>query len=211
MKLLDEIHSGYVHRRRVWVLSDHLVRLFPDSGNVLDVGCGDGVLAKLIAAKKPDVSMRGIDVLVRQQTAIPVSEFNGTAIPFADASFEAVMLIDVLHHTTNPLALLREARRVSKKWILLKDHTLNGWLAGPTLRFMDRVGNRRHNVLLPHNYWPRERWLAAFQELDLRVDTWITDLGLYPPPAGWIFERSLHFIARLTRGGGGLCPKAACF
>jgi SAM-dependent methyltransferase len=202
MKLLDEIHAGYVHRRRVWVLGDHLARLLPDSGDVLDVGCGDGILTKLIAGKKPNVSIRGIDVLVRQQTAIPVSQFDGTVIPFADASFEVVMLVDVLHHATNPLVLLREAERVSKKWILLKDHTRDGWLARSTLRFMDLVGNRRHNVLLPHNYWPREHWLAAFRELDLSVDSWISDLGLYPLPANWIFDRSLHFVARLDKGGG---------
>ena len=80
---------------------------------------------------------------------------------------------------------------------MLKDHNRNGPLAGPTLRFMDRVGNRPDQVALPYNYWPRERWREAFRELDLGVATWEEDLGLFLPPADWIFGRSLHFVARL--------------
>jgi SAM-dependent methyltransferase len=155
------------------------------------------MLAKLISEKKQGVEISGIDVMVRPATAIPTTEFDGKTIPFADASFDGVLFVDVLHHTDDPLVLLREAARVSRGCIVLKDHTLDGVLAGPTLRFMDRVGNLRHNVALPHNYWPRVRWMAAFQELGIGVEKWTSDLDLYPAPANWLFGRSLHFIARL--------------
>jgi hypothetical protein len=52
-------------------------------------------------------------------------------------------------------------------------------------------------VALPHNYWPRRRWLDAFAELNLRVDAWIDHLRLYPLPLDWFFGRSLHFISQL--------------
>ena len=118
---------------------------------MLDVGCGDGLLAFLILEKRPDLDLRGIDVLVREQTHIPVDRFDGLAIPHADASFDVVMFVDVLHHTEDPMALLGEAVRVARKTIVVKDHTLNGFLAGPTLHFLDRVGNARHDVALPYN------------------------------------------------------------
>lgn len=204
MNVVDQIHGGYVHQRRVRVLRDHLARLLPDAGEVLDVGCGDGMLAKLIQDRKPGATISGIDVLVRGETAVPVTEFDGVAIPFPDASFDSVMFVDVLHHTNDPMVLLREAARVSRGAIVLKDHTLNGWLAGPTLRFMDRVGNLRHNVVLPHNYWPYRRWAAAFRELGVSLETWISDVGLYPAPASWIFGRSLHFIARLEKSNNSI-------
>ena len=38
----------------------------------------------------------------------------------------------------------------------------------------------------------------AFEHLALEVDEWRTDLRLYPWWARWVFERSLHFVARLT-------------
>jgi hypothetical protein len=62
---------------------------------------------------------------------------------------------------------------------------------------MDWVGNARHGVALPYNYWPRSKWLDAFNDLDLRLNVWKEDLGLYPWPANLVFERSLHFVARL--------------
>jgi hypothetical protein len=107
------------------------------------------------------------------------------------------MLVDVVHHATAPLQLLAEVRRVARDAILVKDHIATGVLAVPTLRFMDRVGNARHGVESPGDYWRRDRWLETFESLGLRVVVWKERLGLYPWPASAVFERSLHFLARL--------------
>jgi SAM-dependent methyltransferase len=197
MSLIERIHGGYVHKRRVRVLRDHLAALIPHNARVLDVGCGDGLLDYLMLQKRPDLELRGIDVLVREQTLIPVDGFDGLVIPHADASFDVVMFVDVLHHTQDPMGLLREAVRVARKAIVIKDHTLNGWLAGPTLRLLDWIGNARHGVVLPYNYWPQQRWVEAFDALELTISAWKKELRLYPRPANWFFGRSLHFIARL--------------
>lgn len=197
MTLLGRMHE-VVYGRRVRVLSDRLAELIPPNSRVLDVGCGDGLIAHLATQKKPSLELQGIDVKVRNHTHIPVHSFNGTQIPHDDKSFDVVMFVDVLHHTEEPMILLREARRVARQAVILKDHTRNGLLAGTTLRLMDWVGNARHEVVLPYNYWPRQRWLEAFDELGLRIDTWIKHLGLYPAPGNWIFGRSLHFMAKLV-------------
>jgi SAM-dependent methyltransferase len=197
MSLVERVHGGYVHPRRVRVLSHHLGELFPPNARVLDVGCGDGLLARRLMQKRPDLDLRGIDVMVRRQTHIPVEAFDGIAIPYADEMFDAVMLIDVLHHAQDPMRLLHEAVRTARTAIVIKDHTLNGCLAGPTLRFLDWVGNARHGILLPHNYWPEERWFEAFAAFDLTIAAWKRALDLYPWVANWLFGRSLHFIARL--------------
>jgi SAM-dependent methyltransferase len=163
------------------------------------VGCGDGLIAKLIQEQRPDVRIDGIDILVRPQTHIPVTAFDGQAIPHGDGQFDAVMFVDVLHHTNDPMILLREAARVARQAVLIKDHCLDGWLAGPTLQLMDWVGNARHGVVLPYHYWPARRWQEAFATLGLKAVAREQTLGLYPPPASWIFERSLHFVARLEK------------
>jgi SAM-dependent methyltransferase len=199
MKLIDRVHSEYVYGRRVRVLSERLAELLPSHATVLDVGCGDGTIAHLLQQRRRDVHLEGIDVLVRQGAMIPVTPFDGLHIPFPEASFDAVMFVDVLHHTEDPMVLLREAVRVARKAVVIKDHTLDGLLATSTLRLMDYVGNARFGVALPYNYWPRARWMQAFAELRVTPAVWHEQLHLYPPPASWVFDRSLHFATRLDR------------
>ncbi len=197
MSVVETIHGRYVHDRRSRVLSRHLADIIPGNFSVLDVGCGDGLLAREISQARPDISLRGIDVLVRELTHIPVDRFNGKTIPCDDASFDGVLFVDVLHHSTDPMSLLREGLRVARKSIFIKDHLRDGLFADLTLRVMDRIGNARHSVSLPYNYWPKRRWHEAFETLGLRIAEWTTQLGIYPWPASWVFERSLHFVARL--------------
>jgi hypothetical protein len=94
--------------------------------------------------------------------------------------------------------LLREAKRVARRKIILKDHIMDSTLSYLILRFMDWVGNVHHNVALPYNYWPERRWRTAFDELELGIEQWQTALALYPWPASLIFEHGLHFVARLA-------------
>lgn len=197
MRILEFIHNNYTYDRRLARLRDHLADTLPPNVKVLDVGCGDGQLASMIMEKRSDVEIEGIDVLVRPKCFIPVSRFDGLVIPFSNSSFDLVMFSDVLHHTNDPLTLLREAVRVSRKGILLKDHTCDGAFAVPTLRLMDKVGNARHGVVLPYNYWPKHKWLKTFDALGLSIGTWTDDLKIYPGWADLIFGRSLHFVARL--------------
>jgi SAM-dependent methyltransferase len=179
--------------RRAKILASHLAALIPSQSRILDVGCGDGAIATLLAERLPGVSIEGIDTLVWPEAMIPVQKFDGEKIPFDNGSFGVAMFVDVIHHATNPMALLREAKRVGKL-VLIKDHFRQGFAAGITLRFMDWFGNAHHHIALPYNYWTPVQWDTAFEELDLRPVEMVRSLGLYPHPASLIFERDLHFI-----------------
>jgi SAM-dependent methyltransferase len=195
---LDRLHEQLILTRRVRVLVRHLARTVPSGTTLLDVGSGDGAVAHALMQARPDVRAEGIDVLVREGTHIPVRAFDGRHIPLADGSVGTVLLVDVLHHADDPASLLREAARVARDAVIVKDHLADGVLAVPTLRFMDRVGNARHGVRLPYRYLRRAEWNEAIAGAGLRVDSWEGELGLYPRPAGWIFDRGLHFLARLA-------------
>ena len=197
LNLFEHLHGACVLNRRASVLRDHLAELLPQHATVLDVGCGDGLLSYLIMQKRPDVKIKGVDVLGRSHTQIPVECFDGKVIPYRDGSFDVTMFVDVLHHTIDPMVLLHEAVRVARKGVIIKDHVCNGLLDDLTLRLMDHIGNARYGVALPYNYWSRQRWFEAVDKLGLRLTTWKQDLGLYPRPAHWLFDRSLHFISRL--------------
>lgn len=199
MTLIGRAHSTLVHRRRADVLHRLLAELLPAStATVLDVGCGDGLIAARIADLRPGLMLRGLDVRPRPHTHVPVELFDGGHIPHEDRSFDAVMMVDVLHHAERPEALLGEAARVARRCVIVKDHLSDGWLAGIRLTLMDYVGNARHGVALPCVYWRRRQWRDAFTRWNLSVDRWESDLGLYPWFADWLFGGSLHFAARLV-------------
>jgi len=182
----------------VRVLSRHLAELVPQGATIVDVGCGDGRIAALIREQRPDVEVSGMDIGVRDETMIPVQEFDGRSIPLADRSVDVVMLVDVLHHADEPHALLAEAARVADRAIVLKDVTRLGPGSDATLRFMDWVGNARHGVPLPYDFWTQAQWRSAFAELSLSVEEVKRRLGLYPWPASLLFEKRMHFILRLV-------------
>lgn len=214
MNLAERVYDRTIGRRvfgrRTEILCEHLEPLLPAGASVLDVGCGNGLVASLLQQRRPDITVSGVDVLVQATTFIPVQPFDGLRLPFADGSFDVVMFVDVLHHADDAMALLREARRVARQAILIKDHPCNGFLADPTLRFMDWVANRRYGIALPYSYWTREQWHDAFAELGLKIEMWETRLGLYRP-LGWLFGRQLHFISKLAvpaaRGAGEAAPR----
>lgn len=191
------LHRVVVRDRRVRVLAQHLAPLIPSGAAVLDLGCGDGAIALALAEARPDVQVTGADVLVRPRARIDVLPFDGVRVPVPDRSFDVALMVDVLHHTRAPETLMREALRVTRAGLLVKDHVKKGLLAGPTLRLMDWVGNRYEGVGLTYNYWREERWAEAWRALGLTVTTEITRLDLNVPPLSWLFDRSLHFIVRL--------------
>jgi SAM-dependent methyltransferase len=194
---VEQAHGRLVRGRRAEVLSARIAELLPPDASVLDIGCGDGAIAALVLGRRPDLEIEGIDVLVRDDAAIPVQVFGGTTIPRLDRSVDAALLVDVLHHADDPDALLAEAVRVSRTCVVVKDHLADGFAAGPTLRFMDRVGNRRFGVSLPYGYRRRSEWDESFRRLPVTVTSWSERLRLYPAPASALFDRSLHFLARL--------------
>ncbi len=191
-----------VHRRRVRVLAEAIATLLEPGWHVVDVGCGDGTLGDLIARRSP-LRIEGLEVSVRPDTAIPIRAFDGRRLPLADGAVDAVLLVDVLHHTDDPALLLAEARRVARRAVVVKDHRLSRPLAATMLRFMDWVGNRPHGVPLPGRYLTEVQWRDTWRRHGLNVDHYRTHLGLYPPVTRWLFESGLHFLARLVPDSDG--------
>jgi SAM-dependent methyltransferase len=197
-KIHGKVHDKAVFGRRIEVLASALADLIPANARVLDIGCGSGTLAVAIMALRPDVTIEGIDVLVRPGTAIHVTEYDGETIPWPDNHFDVALFVDVLHHTDDPGRVMAEAKRVAKHGVVIKDHFRDGLFADTTLRFMDWVGNAAHGVRLPYNYLSGREWRQLWSSLGLSVEREVDHLGLYPRPFSWLFDRRLHFVARLS-------------
>lgn len=92
----------------------------PPDAALLDIGCGTGGLILRLGAKHPQRRWTGLDFsplacdLARQRCPASVSivEGSATALPFADASFDAVISADVLCQFDDPLPAVQEMLRV---------------------------------------------------------------------------------------------------
>lgn len=194
--------NSWYYNRRIWVLSRALANAIPGRGSVLDIGCGDGQLALALMKLRPDLKIEGVDVVARPKTLIPVAQYDGVKLPFADKSFDYVTIVDVLHHTDDPTVVLSEASRVARHGVVIKDHLREGFLAHETLAFMDWCGNIGDGVPLPYNFLSRSEWQGAFFKSRLQSRQTNEKLNIYLPPARWLFDRQLHFVSFLE-------PKAA--
>ena len=196
---LGRWHRTLVSGRRAHVLADVLAAQIPKGASILDIGCGDGTIASLMAARRPDISIQGVEFAIRLSCRIPCTSFDGASLPFADRAFDGCLLVDVLHHTDDVTVLLKEAARVSRAFVLVKDHLCESALDHATLRLMDWVGNRPHGVRLTYNYQSHEAWIRHFADCGLRASEWTTSVPLYPVPFSLVAGRGLHFVTRLER------------
>src|SRR6185437_856205 len=100
------------------------------ANTLLDVGAGTGRAIRQLQAAMPEISMRGIEpvpALISRavtQNGIGqgvITEGVGEALPFEDASFDAVCSFSILHHVAKPNAIVREMLRVARKAVIIID------------------------------------------------------------------------------------------
>lgn len=197
-KAVAKLHGKFVFSRRMQKLAFGIHSLIPAGyRTVLDVGSGSGEVARSLQGLDPSLETTGLDVLVRDETAIPTTVFDGENIPFPNQSFDVILLIDVLHHSSNPTSLLAECARVAKNLVIIKDHYSECWWDHAVLRVMDWVGNASHDVHLEYRYLSSKQWAALYDRVSLRPVQTLTKINLYPFPLSRLFERHLHFMCAL--------------
>jgi SAM-dependent methyltransferase len=123
-------HHDSVLRSHRWRTAENsagylLARLTPDA-RVLDVGCGPGTITADLAVQVPDGEVIGIDAagdvltLARQEadrrglSNVRFEVGDTYHLGFEDDTFDVVHAHQVLQHLTDPVAALREMRRVGR-------------------------------------------------------------------------------------------------
>jgi len=123
----------YIHGHHESVLRSHRWRTAENSAafllpvlepgmSLLDVGCGPGTVTIDLASRvsravgvdrAPSVLAAAREAAVGKKN-VEFLEGDAYALPFADDSFDVVYAHQVLQHLTDPVAVLREMRRVAK-------------------------------------------------------------------------------------------------
>jgi SAM-dependent methyltransferase len=90
---------------------------------LLEVGCGVGAVLVVLGQEYPGVELFGVDIeqkqldfarghLERAGVGATLRQADALALPWTDGSFDHVWMMWFLEHVANPLAVLREAKRV---------------------------------------------------------------------------------------------------
>jgi SAM-dependent methyltransferase len=165
--------------------------------SLLDVGCGDGVNTKRIGDMVGATQITGVDVHVRHAAVIPVKCYDGLRIDEPDASFDGVVLVDVLHHCTEPLTVLTEALRVCKRVLVIKDHFAFGAISKLLLYWMDMVGNAKDSIPSPGAYATPQEWVSLIARSGGRMMSLDWPLKTHDLPWRLVGWPELQFTARV--------------
>jgi ubiquinone/menaquinone biosynthesis C-methylase UbiE len=95
------------------------------NSKILDLGCGSGIVGESFK-KYFQSEVSGIDIIDQRMSKIPFTLYDGEDIPFADNSFDAVLINFVLHHCEDPVRILSEAKRVAKDKIVVYEDLPEG-------------------------------------------------------------------------------------
>lgn len=84
---------------------------------VLEVGCGDGAMLRLLAGRYTEVqgvdaSRSGVERCLMAGLRAQCLDVSTDALPFADDSFDVVLSLETFEHLMNPHFALQEVRRV---------------------------------------------------------------------------------------------------
>ena len=213
-RLYDDIGGAYTATRRTEPrIAAQVWNAMGDARTVLNVRAGTGSYeppGREVTAVEPSAVMRA----QRPAGAAPCVAAAAESLPFEDQSFDAAMAFSTVHHWQDPIAGLREMRRVARRVVVFTfDASEFGWrrrfwltrdylpevaglVAGWSLaELADAIGARTEPVLIPWDcadgffeaYWRRPE---AYLDNHVRraVSMW-TRVG---PEAEQRAVRSLH-------------------
>lgn len=185
-----------------------------NDGAVLDLGCGDGLLLSMlrqkgIGGKGLDLSLKGVEKARSKGIDARVFDFGGgEPLPFEDGSFDHTIMLDVLEHLYDPLSLLKEAGRVSRKSIIVGVPNFSSLPARIQVALGRVPENNRPNK--GHIYWFNYHVLRKMAgAAGLSMETCMTNTMFSNTPllrnimklcaSAWPSLFALSFVAKLNK------------
>ena len=191
------------------------------SGDLLDAGCGTGGFLARASTAFPRMSLFGLDfdpgaakrAAAKSGAAVATGTVN--ALPFANASFDAILSIDVLcHQSVDPAAALAEVRRCLKpggvlvinlpafEWLRsdhdMRVHTARRYTRAEVRDLLTTAGLS----ILAADYWNSLPFpLMVLRRKVFRPKDAASDVQDYSAPVNRLFSGVMATERALTRSG----------
>jgi SAM-dependent methyltransferase len=171
--------------------------------SILDIGSGEGQLASIIQRYRPATTIVGVETFIRarRERTTGLVQVDGSTLPFRDGAFDVALILNVLHHASDPRRLLEEAHRLARKRIIIKDHVANSWLQYQQLAVLDVLGNAGSGAAVSARYLSDAGWSELLSYLPQIEITRYEGLSFRQGILLSLFPDTLEIIYEVNRTG----------
>jgi len=133
---------------------------------ILDIGPASCTVTEALIKQNLKVFPLDIENFSIVDAVLPTI-YDGYKMPFKDNQFDTSLLLFVLHHTPDPMEVLIEAKRVSRKIIVFEDIVTSPTHKSLTAALDSLINLEFYNQ--PHTNKRDDEWKSIFSQLCLKV------------------------------------------
>ena len=133
---------------------------------ILDIGPASCTVTEALIKQNLKVFPLDIENFSIVDAVLPTI-YDGYKMPFKDNQFDTSLLLFVLHHTPDPMEVLIEAQRVSRKIIVFEDIVTSPTHKSLTAALDSLINLEFYNQ--PHTNKRDDEWKSIFSQLGLKV------------------------------------------
>jgi SAM-dependent methyltransferase len=158
------------------------IQPFLTGTSLLDIGCGNGLIARACADRFKNVLLLDVVSYVDKDNRLPFLKYSEGRALELPRPYDTVLLLTVLHHSLDPIFLLRQAWQFTRRRLIVIESVFGNTDAGPANKYalaghsideqlgyavyVDWLYNRvlHDDIPVPYNFTTPDRWLDTFQK-----------------------------------------------